>query len=457
MARKHLLVVDDDPMVRRSLGRALEEKGLKVSSAASAAEGIQLYESGAHDLVILDLFLPDMHGLEVLKQLRERHPEVAVIVVTASDDVRDAVAAMKLGALEYLSKPYDLEALMVLIQHAMEQSRTRQELGTRKKQESRRYSFDLMEHANPGYGAVLALAKNLAQNASVTVLIEGETGVGKEFIARTMHHAGPRAGGPFVPLSCAAIPDTLLESELFGHEAGAFTDARSRKKGLFEMAEGGTLFLDEIGEVSVGMQAKLLRAIETRSFRRVGGTEDLTVDTRLMAATNVVMERALAEKKFREDLYYRLKVGYIMIPPLRDRPEDLLPLARRLSEEVCREMGRRPRGLSPEAEEAFRLYRWPGNVRELKNVLERAVILQDSDGLIEPVHLPHELSGTGGAEADAGAARSSDGNASLAHVEREHVLRILNGCGGNHTRAAKALGIARTTLWEKLKQYNLTA
>jgi transcriptional regulator with PAS, ATPase and Fis domain len=340
---------------------------------------------------------------------------------------------------------------MVLIQHALEQSRTRIELGAHKRSQSEKYSFAAIERSGGSFSSLVALAEKLAQNPMVTLLIEGETGVGKEFLARTIHHGGPREAGPFVPISCAAIPDTLLESELFGHEPGAFTDARTRKRGLFELAEGGTLFLDEIGEMSPGMQAKLLRAIETRSFRRVGGTDDLTVDSRVIAATNVVMERALAERKFREDLYYRLKVGHLTIPPLRERQNDILPLANRLMKEVSREMGRQPLALDKEVQKAFQDYRWPGNVRELKNVIERAVILQEKDVPISISHLPYELQGDGGR-----GPTPANVHTSLAAVEREHILRILKSCDANHTKAAKMLGISRTTLWEKLKQYRLT-
>ncbi|MEK7765962.1 MAG: sigma-54 dependent transcriptional regulator, partial [bacterium] len=362
--------------------------------------------------------------------------------------MRDAVEAMKLGALEYLLKPYNLEALKILIQHALDQRRARLELGVHRRSQQERYTFEAMVTRNPAYAALVALARKFAQSPTAPLLIEGETGVGKEFLARAIHHASPRGAGPFVPISCAAIPDTLLESELFGHEAGAFTDARTRKKGLFELAEGGTIFLDEVGEMAVPMQAKLLRAIETLVFRRVGGTEDLTVDARFVAATNVEVEGAVERKEFREDLYYRLKVGRLHVPPLRERREDLLALADQLLLQICREVGRRPAGLSEAASAAFMAYRWPGNVRELKNVLERAVILKEGDGPVELAHLPQELVGGPGGRPTAPAAAGS-----LSEVERVHILRVLESSGGNHTRAAKALGISRTTLWEKLKQY----
>jgi two-component system response regulator AtoC len=440
MAR-HLLVVDDDPAVRRSLASALEGEALRVTSAGTAEEGLRLFETETPDAVILDLFLPDRHGLEVLKEIRGRDPEAAVIVVTASEDVRDGVEAMKLGAVEYLVKPYDLETLKVLLGRALSVRRDSRELGVHRRRQSERYSFDALECRTPAFAAVVAQARKLAASPTLTLLLTGETGVGKEFLARAIHHASPRAGGPFTAISCAAIPEALLESELFGHEPGAFTDARSRKRGLFELAEGGTLLLDEIGEMSTAMQAKLLRAIETRTFRRVGGTEDLSVDARIVAATNVDLDRAVAERRFREDLYYRLKVGHLAVPPLRDRPDDLLPLARRLLGEICRELGRRPPGLSPATEAALVRYRWPGNVRELRNVLERAVLLHEGDGPIEPAHLPP-------LEAPAPAAAGT-----LAEVERAHILRVLESCGGNQTRAARKLGISRNTLWEKLKQY----
>jgi len=446
---KHLLVVDDDPAVRRSLGLALEEEGLKISSAANAAEGLAIFAGGETDVVVLDLFLPDAHGLDVLKAMRAKDPDAAVIVVTASDDIRDAVQAMKQGALEYLVKPYNLEALKGLIQHALSLQRSRLELGAHRKELSDRYTFEAIERGTPAFAAVIDVARRLAQSPTVTLLIEGETGVGKEFLARAVHYASGRAEGPFTAISCAAIPDTLLESELFGHEAGAFTDAKGRKKGLFELAEGGTLLLDEIGEMAPAMQAKLLRVIETKTFRRVGGTEDITVDARLMAATNVILEDAVAAKRFREDLYYRLKVGHLRLPPLRERTADIVPLAHRLLAEACREMRRRPPGLSTEVQRAFTAYRWPGNVRELRNVLERAVILKDGPGDIDLVHLPPEF------HPGAPAAGGGPGSQALADVEREHILRVVKALEGNHTRAAKQLGISRTTLWEKLKLYKV--
>jgi DNA-binding NtrC family response regulator len=446
---RQLLVVDDDAAVRRSLGTALEGAGLKVAVAANGAEGLKSFEGSRPDLVVLDLFLPDLHGLEVLRKMRALDPEAAVIVVTASDEVRDAVEAMKLGAMEYLVKPYDLEALRLLIDRSLERRRDAMVLGEQARKMGERYSFSAMATLNREFAEMVEVALRLAGNPTVTVLIEGETGVGKEFLARAIHGASPRAAGPFVAISCAAIPETLLESELFGHEAGAFTDARARKRGLFELAEGGTLFLDEVAEMPVSMQAKLLRAIETMTFRRVGGTEDCTVDARLIAATNVVLEAAVADKRFREDLYYRLKVGRLSVPPLRARPEDLVPLAGRLLREVCQEQGRKDFGLSEDARAAILAYRWPGNVRELRNVLERATILHDGDGPIEVRHLPRELSrAPGGMEAPPG------GDQMLESVEREHIIRTLKECGGNHTRAAKVLGISRTTLWEKLRKYN---
>jgi len=452
---KHLLIIDDDPAVRRSLGRALEGGDLRISSAANAAEGIAMFQRIDPDVVILDLFLPDLHGIEVLKKLRSFDPDAAVIVVTASDEVRDAVEAIKQGALEYLVKPYDLEALRVLIKHALDQRRTRIELGVHRKAGKDRFTFDAMKSVSKEFASVMAFSVRLAGNPSVTILIEGETGVGKEFLARAVHNASPRSSGAFVAISCAALPETLLESELFGHEAGAFTDARNRKKGLFELAEGGTLFLDEVGEMTLGVQVKLLRAIETLTFRRVGGTEDLTIDTRLIAATNVDLEKAVREKKFREDLFYRLRVGAIRMPPLRERRGDIVRLSGDLLREICLELGRKPPALSEEVKKAFLSYAWPGNIRELRNVLERAVILQDADGEIELRHLPREF-GSGAPFLAGGAAVVRDGLGSLEEVEREHVLNVLKGCGGKVTRAAKVLGISRTTLWEKLRQYRLS-
>ena len=448
MARR-ILVIDDDPAILRSLDYALSDSNLKVSLATTAAEGIAAYQRDTPAAVVLDLFLPDRHGLEVLKEIREKDSEAAVIVVTASDKLRDAVEAMKLGAIEYMVKPYDVEALKMLIHQAIRTKRERMELGSQRKLQTGKYSFDAMSTANTGMKTVLDFALKLAQNPTVTVLIEGETGVGKEFLTRAIHNASPRADGAFVAISCASIPETLLESELFGHEAGAFTDARSRKTGLFELAEDGTLFLDEVAEMSNGMQAKLLRAIETKSFRRVGGTVDLTVDARIISATNMDLDRAVREKRMREDLYYRLKVGHIRIPPLRERPEDILPLAGRLLGDICRELGRPVLIPTPDTEKALLAYRWPGNVRELRNVLERAAILQEAGEILEIEHLPAEIRNPGSGTVAGGGAGSLD------EMERDHILRAYEEHGKKITLVAKALGISRTTLYEKLKKYGI--
>jgi DNA-binding NtrC family response regulator len=445
------LVIDDDPAIRRSLDYALSDNNLKVSLAGTAAEGLAAYQRDTPAAVVLDLFLPDRHGLEVLREIREKDSEAAVIVVTASDKLRDAVEAMKLGAIEYMVKPYDVEALRMLIHQAIRTRRERMELGAQRKTQIGRYSFEGMATANATMKSVVGLALKFAQNPTVTVLIEGETGVGKEFMARAIHNSSPRAGGAFVAISCAAIPEALLESELFGHEAGAFTDARNRKAGLFELAEDGTLFLDEVAEMSTGMQAKLLRAVETKTFRRVGGTEDLSVDTRIISATNMDLERAMRDKRMREDLYYRLKGGHIRIPPLRERPEDILPLAGSLLSGICRELARNPLSISEEAGKALLSYRWPGNVRELRNVLERAAILQEAGDVLEADRLPPEIRSPGsGAVAGGGAG-------SLEEMERDHILRAYEEHGRKITLVAKALGISRTTLYEKLKKYGIVA
>ena len=450
MARR-ILVIDDDPAIRRSLDYALSDSNLKVSLAGTAAEGLAAYQRDTPAAVVLDLFLPDRHGLEVLREIREKDSEAAVIVVTASDKLRDAVEAMKLGAIEYMVKPYDVEALRMLIHQAIRTRRERMELGAQRKTQIGRYSFEAMATVNKAMKSVVDLAWKFAQNPTVTVLIEGETGVGKEFMARSIHNASPRAGGAFVAISCAAIPEALLESELFGHEAGAFTDARTRKAGLFELAEDGTLFLDEVAEMSTGMQAKLLRAVETKTFRRVGGTEDLSVDTRIISATNMDLERAMRDKRMREYLYYRLKGGHVRIPPLRERAEDILPLATSLLNDICRELARPPLVISDEAGKALLSYRWPGNVRELRNVLERAAILQETGDVLEADRLPSEIRSPGlGVVAGGGAG-------SLEEMERDHILRAYEEHGRKITLVAKALGISRTTLYEKLKKYGIVA
>jgi DNA-binding NtrC family response regulator len=454
-----LLIVDDERSLRFSIGEWARDMGFQPLEAPGGREALEAAREHAVDAVLLDLKLGDEDGLQILRKLKEIDPTLPVVMLTGHGTVEHAVRAIKMGAYEFMLKPPDLDHLGVVLERALEHARLKREV------EHLRASNP---NAQPIVGGSETLAKALlrleraAKSGTSTVLIRGETGSGKELMARFLHEKSARAGGPFIELNCSAIPETLLESELYGHERGAFTDAKRFKKGLFELADGGTLFLDEIGEMAPQLQAKLLRVLETRTFRRVGGHADITVDVRVVAATHRDLSKMVAEGRFREDLYFRLNVVPVEIPPLRERVDDVAILAEHFLQRFCRELGRPAVRLDPAALEIMRAYAWPGNVRELKNVIERVVLLEAEDVILSE-HLPLEMTRPQGAGASGGA-----GAASLAsqpfpagvvrpftEIEKmaiEHALRV---CDGNKTRAATLLGISRQTLRTKLKEYAL--
>jgi len=404
------------------------------------------------DAVVLDLKLGDEDGLRVLRELRELEPSLPVVMLTGHGTVEQAVRAIQLGAYDFMLKPPDLDHLGVVLDRALEHARLRQEVTRLRENASGRLEI---LGSSEGLRSALSRLERAARASASTVLIHGETGAGKELMARYLHGQSARANGPFVELNCSAIPEQLLESELYGHEPGAFTDAKRLKKGLFELADHGTLFLDEIGEMAPQLQAKLLRVLETRTFRRVGGSNDISVDVRVVAATHRDLTKLVAEGRFREDLYFRLNVVPVVVPPLRERTDDIGPLAEHFVARFCRELGRPAARLHPAALERLRAYRWPGNVRELRNVMERVVLLE-ADDEIRAEHLPPEMS-TPAAVGPAGAGDPfPDGVVRpLAEIEKlaiEHALRV---CDGNKTRAATMLGIARQTLRTKLKDYSI--
>ena len=449
-----LLVVDDERSLRFSIGEWARDMGFTALEATSGAEAVERVREQSVDVVLLDLRLTSEDGMEVLQRLRDEDAAIPVVMLTGHGSVEHAVQATKLGAYDFLLKPPDLDHLGVIVGRAIEHARLQREV-----QQLRQGS----QGDTAIIGESLALRRVLqrldkaGRSGTATVLIQGETGSGKELMARYLHAHSARTGGPFVELNCSAIPEQLLESELYGHERGAFTDAKRFRKGLFELAHGGTLFLDEIGEMAPGLQAKLLRVLETRTFRRVGGSVDITVDVRVVAATHRDLKRAVAEGRFREDLFFRLDVVPIELPPLRDRPEDVDVLARQFTARFCRELGRPLARLDPAALDALRVYPWPGNVRELRNVIER-VILLEADDVILPGHLPaeivHPLARPGGR--DVGAQAFPPGTVRpLAEVEKLAIEHALGVCAGNKTRAAQALGISRQTLRTKLKEYAL--
>jgi two-component system response regulator AtoC len=447
-----LLIVDDERSLRFSIGEWARDAGYQPVEAAGCREALERMREQSVDVVLLDLKLGDEDGMEVLRDLRAEDPSLPIIMLTGHGTIEHAVRATRLGAYDFMLKPPDLDHLGVVVARALEHSRLRREVDRFRATSGQNQP---MIGESPGLKRVLQRLEKAGKSSSATVLIQGETGVGKELMAQFLHAHSPRAGGPFIELNCSAIPEQLLESELYGHEKGAFTDAKRFKKGLFELADGGTLFLDEIGEMAPALQSKLLRVLENRTFRRVGGHADITVDVRVVAATHRDLKRAVSDGKFREDLYFRLNVVPIEMPPLRDRQEDIRALAEHFITRFCRELGRPVLRLHPEALRGFHDYAWPGNVRELKNVIERVVLLE-ADDEIRREHLPSEIHRTTTRETAAGAAASPFPPGvvrPLAEIEMLAIDHALVVCEGNKTRAAHLLGISRQTLRTKLKEF----
>ena len=440
-----ILIIEDDDTLRITLGGFLRRQGFEIAEASTGEEGLVLAQGRRRDLVLLDLRLPDMQGLEVIARLHEIDEAALVVTMTAYPEVRTAVAALKAGAYDYINKPFDLEDLASLIDRALETRRLRREVEWRRAQTDV-CELDGLVGESPAFKELVAVTQKIAASR-VPVLIRGESGSGKERVARAIHCQSSRASGPWVTLNCSALPEGLMESELFGHEKGAFTDAKSQKRGLLELADGGTLFLDEIGDLSLALQPKLLRVLETQSFRRVGGGREVQVDVRFVAATHRNLPEMVKAGTFREDLYYRLNVGAIEVPPLRNRREDIPGLARRFVCEAARATGNPPPTIPAEVERMLTGHLWPGNIRELRNVLERAVILCES-GLITLGQLPPEISHA----VLPSATLAPQSSATLAEVEIGYIRQILAQCAGNKTRAAEILGITRLTLRNKLKE-----
>ena len=441
-----VLIIDDEKNIRTLVSRVLSQDDIEVHTAGTGKEGLELSEETGADVVLLDLRLPDTDGIQVLRELRSRRPEMAVIIITAFGQIETAVAAMKSGAADYLEKPFvHLDKLRLAVGRALEEVKARREIQRLHASEAGKYQI---------IGESLAtrqlrdMISQLARSEAHTILIQGESGTGKELVARGLHYESARRAAPFMEVNCAAITETLFESELFGHEKGAFTDAKATKKGLMELADRGTLFLDEVGEISPASQAKLLRCLQERAFKRVGGVRDIKVDVRVITATNRALETLVKEGRFREDLFYRLNVIPITIPPLRDRRDDIVPLARYFLSEANRTFHRNLRAFAPETERLLASYGWPGNVRELKNLIERLVILGTTD-VIEPGQLPGQFLG----RADAPAAVQTPGKLrTLAAVELTYILSVLEHVKGNKSEAAKVLGITRQTLRKKLAE-----
>lgn len=446
--RGRILIVEDEREVRDGLLELLRDEGYETAGVATLADARLHLSRSPFDLVLLDLRLPDGSGLDLLAELSV--PDAPpVIVVTAFPEVQTAVRALKLGAQDYINKPFDLDELLLVVNRTLETQELREEVTSfREGQKQRlRRSLDRIVGDSPALARLRREIDLVAASGSTTALILGESGVGKELVTEAIHYRSARCDGPLVKVNCAAIPATLLESELFGHEKGAFTDARATQKGMFELAHRGTLFLDEIAEMDERLQAKLLRVLEDRTITRVGGQRPIIVDVRIIAATNRDLPSRIGTGQFREDLYYRLNVFPLLIPPLRERTEDILPLAELLLREFLARYPGKSCRLSTQAKDKLLAYRWPGNVRELRNVMERTVLLHPG-GEIVAAEL---LLGT----ERAGKIPDEGPVVTLAEVEREHILRVYRQTGGNKSQTADLLGINRLTLRRKLKEFGI--
>ena len=452
-----LLIVDDDEVMRETLSDVLRKKGYEVFVASSGNDALSAIRKNIIDLIVLDMRLPDLDGLEVLKRVKEFDTEILVIMMTAYSDVQTAVSAMKSGAYHYINKPFELEELKLLIEKGLETKSLINEVRRLRRQQKGDYQNIHIQGTSPQIQSVRELIAMISKTHKTSVLIQGESGTGKELAANAVHYSSKRSPRALMKINCSAIPDSLLESELFGHERGAFTDAKTTKKGLFELADGGTVFLDEIGDMKPFLQSKILRFLETQSFMRVGGEREIKVDVRIIAATNKDLESLVREGLFRKDLYYRLKVVVIEMPPLRERPEDILLLSNLFIEENNREHGKEVKGFAPETRQFMTQYHWPGNVRELRNVVERAMILSEHN-LIDQEQLPFELRSNEKQEwvtQNPNPVEFTE-DMSLDAVEKIHISRVLKKLDWNKSRTAKVLGVSRATLREKIRRYSLS-
>ena len=442
-----ILVVDDEEIVRESLGGWLEKDGYTVACQPDGKSALEQIKAEPWSIMVVDLKMPGMDGLQVLEEAKKLRPEIAVVIMTAYATVDTAVSAMKMGAYDYLVKPFDPEELSIMMQKIVSQQSLVRENAVLRQALKQEYKFRDLLSKSPAMQGVFELARTAARSNS-TILILGESGSGKEVLARAIHMESPRVDGPFVAVSCAALTETLLESELFGHEKGSFTGAIARRKGKFEAAHGGTLFLDEVGDIGQKLQLDLLRVLEERRFHRIGGNDLIEVDVRIIAATNRDLRKAAHEGKFREDLFYRLNVIPITIPPLRERREDIPLLVESFVERLSVEMKKRIDGVSSDAMSAILAHDWPGNVRELRNILERGAVVSTGPVIqLSDLGLP--------SKADTQAQPKPGTMASLEEVERRHVAAVLAHTGGNVSQSARILGIDRVTLYNKMRKWGI--
>jgi two-component system, NtrC family, response regulator AtoC len=451
-----ILVVDDEALTLRTISRGLRDEGYEVFVAMNGEEALKIFAEEKPELALLDIVLPGMDGIEVLRQIKRQVPGMIVVMMSAYHMVDRAVESMKLGAFDYLIKPFHLADMVNTMQRATEMLSLRVRVRNTVETAKDRYDFGRVVTQNPRVRDILEMARKAAESDHTTILIQGESGCGKGVTAKAIHYRSPRAHMPLLELNCASLPEALLESELFGYEPGAFTDARRRKEGLLERASGGTVFLDEIGNMSANVQAKLLRVLEDGTFMRLGGTRLIKIDVRIIAATNANLKELVAQGKFREDLYYRLNVVPLFLLPLRDRKEDIMPLALDMVHLYNREMKKNFTGFTAGAAELLKRYPWPGNIRELRNVIERTMILS-TEGDIDAAYLPEEIRDYGEGEKalhEPLTAVSADGYQfiPLHELEEQYIHQVLTATGGNKAQAARILGIHPTSILRRLKK-----
>jgi two-component system, NtrC family, response regulator AtoC len=457
-----ILVIDDEESIGLGISRWLAKDGYQTAWVKSGEDALERLVREDFHLIFLDLFLPGISGIPLLERIRREFPDVLVIVLTAHGDVHGAVQAMKVGAFDYLTKSSNMEELRLVVKKAIETKSLRREVKVLRAEIDRHYESITLVGNSPQIQEVNHLIKKISQIDQCTVLIAGESGTGKELVARTIHRESSRGGHPFIDISCSALPNTLMESELFGFEKGAFTDAKNKKLGLIELADGGTLFLDEVGTFDFAMQVKLLRFLEQRSFRRIGGVKDVSVNISVIAATNDELEKMVDAGTFRHDLYYRLNVFLIRVPALRKRKEDIPLLTQHFIHKFNQDFHKNVQGIHPDAQKVIMEYNYPGNIRELKNIIERAMIMEEGDSItlnsLDFFKSPkldsqtlHYL-----VEGDSKAGNGAGAGLSLEVLERRYILEVLKETGGNKAHAAQVLGIARSTLFKKIKEYRLS-
>lgn len=455
MGGARILVVDDEYLIRWSLKQNLEKEGYEVSLSETGEDAIEKVKNETPDVVLLDIKLPRMDGFEVIEKLLNIDKNIIIIMITAYEEIDKVVKAIKLGAFDYIVKPFDFNKVILSIIKGLDASKIKREIKYLRQEKMSRFGFDKIISVSKGMQKILFMVEKLSESDSSTVLIYGESGTGKELIAHSIHYKSSRANMPFIVVNCAGFPDHFLENELCGQEKGAFTDAKEVKKGLFEIADGGTLFLDEIGDMNQSMQGKLLRLIEQKNFRRIGGIKDINVDVRIISATNKDLKKLKDEGKFREDLFYRINVISIYIPPLRERREDIIPLTKYFIQKYNKEFHKDVKNISKEAQDFLLNYNWPGNVRELRNMIERAVLLGEGDTLLLE-DLPVEGYGNNFEQfIPINGIRIPPEGISLEKVEEFLVREALRMTNGNQTKAAKLLDISRDALRYRMQKFGI--